>query len=35
MLCVYLVDVVLYFYRRKEGQANLGSKTLFDDRFFL
>lgn len=35
MLTIYLIDAVLLWYRAKEGTANLGAKTLFDDRFFL
>ena len=35
MIIVYLVDLVLVQYRRLEGQANMGAKTLFDERFFL
>ena len=35
MLAIYLVDVALVWYRTREGTANLGSKTLFDERFFL
>lgn len=35
MVIVYVIDLVIVFYRGREGQANLGSKTLFDERFFL
>lgn len=35
MTITYIVDLLLVYYRGKEGQANIGAKTLFDDRFFL
>eukprot|EP00658_Telonema_sp_P-2_P011717 TRINITY_DN14495_c0_g1_i1.p1 TRINITY_DN14495_c0_g1~~TRINITY_DN14495_c0_g1_i1.p1 ORF type:complete len:121 (-),score=29.00 TRINITY_DN14495_c0_g1_i1:344-706(-) len=35
MVVVYLVDLVFVWYRAREGEANIGAKTLFDERFFL
>jgi meckelin len=35
MTLTYLLELLVVFYRSREGQANIGSKTLFDDRFFL
>lgn len=35
MVITYAVDAVLVWYRGMEGQANLGRKTLLDDRFFV
>ncbi|KAH9584254.1 Meckelin [Trypanosoma melophagium] len=31
----FLVEVVIRWYRGSEGEANISSKTLIDDRFFL
>jgi meckelin len=35
LLTVYLIDIGIEWYRGREGTANLGSKTLIDDRFFI
>ena len=31
----YVLELIIVWYRRREGEANIGAKTLFDDRFFL
>ena len=35
MIIVYVVDILLVWYRAREGEANMGAKTLFDEKFFL
>lgn len=32
---VYTIDLVLVWFRESQGQANLGAKTMFDERFFV
>ena len=32
---VYILDLLLVWFRQSQGQANLGAKTMFDERFFV